>query len=284
MILDENDQGILDLVDLGRIDGGKLIMPDEEGFHGCPIIRNDAAGYTAFWKYMELLYLCLEYGKNKYKNEPLKAGMEFKAKLKSDLTIPFIVPGTVLIENLSGLEAAVIATIVRNDLKNNWDHAMNYGGSAWASKAEAKEWPRTIRRINQLRSFGVHVIATCHTEVASDDSEEADAKVRRQKVHKRTINIWQKDANLSGMIALDVKFEGVKEDKRTGAKSGKADRKDVKKKFICTPSPVYLNCKNHFGITDEIILPNGVRRSYEAICAAAKLDPATFRPRGRRAA
>jgi hypothetical protein len=76
---------------------------------------------------------------------------------------------------------------------------------------------------------------------------------------------------------MDVKFDSVREDKKTGSKSGKAER-DVKMKLVCTQSPVYLNCKNHFGIKDDIIMPSSPRGSYEALCKAAKLDPKTFRP------
>lgn len=279
LMLDENDRGILDLIDLGRINGDKIIEPDENGLTGCPIITNDKKGYSTWWKWMELFVEAVEAQRDKHKGALPPIGHEFKY-VKSGVTMRLRMPGTILSESLSGFETAVQTTVVLDDLKGNWDFATQYGGSQWASKAEAKEWPRTLRRVGAFRELGIHWNMTCHSEVVGDDSEIADMKVRRQKCHKRTINVWQKDANLSAMIAMDVKFDTVKEDKRTGAKSGKAER-DAKLKLVCTQSPVYLNCKNHFGITSDIILPTGPAACYNALCKAAGLDPKTFRPRKR---
>lgn len=279
LMIDENDQGILDLIDLGRIPGDKFIQPDASGISGCPIITNDKAGYNTWWRYMELLDEAITVQREKHGGAPPPYGHEWNY-IKAGHKMRMRMPNTILSESLTGFETSVIHTVVANDLKGNWDDAMNFGGSKWSSKAEAKEWPRTLRRINSLRSHGIIWIMTCHTEVVSDDSEIADMKVRRQKCHKRTINVWQKDANCSAMIALDVEYQTVTENKKTGAMTGKAKR-EARKKLVCYESPVYLNCKNHFGITGDIILPTGPRASYEAWCKAGKLDPATFRPRGR---
>jgi hypothetical protein len=239
-VFDQFDQGLGDMADIGRIDSEGLILPEPED-----IITHDADGWIRLMKLMSGMW--------KYYSET-----------------PDDRPRTVLMENMKGFETACFKQHCKTDYGANWDKFMTYSNGPKSAVADL--WPQFLDYVNAYRSLGIHVIITGHTAVKDKKSPEYDHPMSIASTTTYLFDETIKDANLVMQIALDyeVSIKGQGDYRQVRAS------KDAKAKLVCQKSPIYGSCKNHYGITDEIIITGPPSQTYRDLAKEAKMDPATW--------
>ena len=238
-VFDQFDQGLMDLVDNGRINPEGIWLPEDE-----EIISHDSEGWN------NLLRL-----------------------LNSKLTLYRAsdeIPRTIGMENLKGFETACFKYECAHEYGNSWDKFMTFSNGP--KTAAADEWPRFLDLVNAFRSLGIHVVITGHTAVATKKSAEYDHPVSVPTVTPYIFDATIKDANLVMQIGLDYEVTS----KGQGDYQTIRASKDSKTKLICNKSPIYGSCKNHYGIEDEIVITGPPAQTYRDICKAGSRDPKTF--------
>lgn len=247
-VLDQFDQGIIDLIDLKRINPNGIILPDEE-----EIVSPLAESWRQLLKNQD--YWMKQWEKNP--DNPVNPK-----------------PATIAYENIMGMESACWAEYMEGDKRwgGNIEKFMLYRNGP---KAAAKfEWPTFIEQINCFRSMGITVCMSGHTTVATKGAVETEHAKSFGTADAATIEATVKDFNFVGHIALNYSTTIV----GSGDHKKHKAEKSAGLKVICHQSPLYNSCKNHFGITEELYLPPTPAKAYEMLMKEARLDPKTCRP------
>lgn len=241
-VFDQFDQGLGDLADLGRVDSSGLILPEPED-----IITHDSDGWQTLMKLMAGMWAY-------YRDTPDDR------------------PATILMENLKGFETACFKYHCKIDYGDKWDKFMTFSNGP--KSAVASEWPRFLDYVNAYRSLGIHVLITGHTTVKDKKAPEYDHPMSLASTTTYLFDETIKDANLVMQMALEYEIirKGQGEYQQVRASN------DSKVKLVCQKSPIYGSCKNHYGISKEIIITGSPKETYRELCREAKLDPATFKP------